>query len=238
MLIRCIDFETTGTPTETERHAVCEVGWCDVVGDEDDDDFPWTHGMPKAMLVQPNRPMPPEAAAVHGIEDKDLVGAPEITAGFLRLMEPKPALFCAFNADFEREFFTGGEVPWIDPYKVAVRVWPDATNHKQGTLRYMLGIHLDRAAAFPPHRAGPDAYVLAGILVHMLNEGLCDLATMQRWSKGPALLPRCPISDEHRGKLFSEVPSGFLKWVLDPNKNFGKDLKATAKYHLRQRGEL
>lgn len=237
MLIRCVDFETTGAPSETETHAVCEVGWCDVVGEEDDD-LPWGHGMPRAMLVDPGRSMPPEAAGVHGIVDDDLAGAPQIVNGFMELMKGPPAMFCAFNADFEQAFFKGGDVPWIDPYKVAVRLWPDAPNHKQGTLRYMLGVDLDRAAAFPPHRAGPDAYVLAGILTHILNEGLCDLQTMARWSKGPALLPKCPISDEHRGKPFNDVPSSFLKWLLDPNKNFSRDLKATAKYHLKLRGEI
>lgn len=237
MLIRCCDFETTGTPTETERHSVCEIGWVDVFGD---DDFPWGHGLPTAMLVQPNRPMPPEASAVHGIVDEDLVGAPEIATGFMKLMEPRPDFFCAFNAEFEQQFFAGADVPWLDPFKVAVRIWPDAPNHKQGTLRYMLGLDLDRAAAFPPHRAGPDAYVLAGLLCHILNEGLCDLDTMVRWSKGPALLPRCPIGESqgHRGKLFSEVPSDFLRWIITPGKNFGRDLLATVKYHLRQRGEL
>ncbi len=234
MLIRCIDFEATGVPAEESPQAVCEVGWCDLIsiGDE-----PWEFGPPISMLVNPNRRMPPEASAVHGIVDADLVGTPAITTGFLKMSQPRPDYWCAFNADFERQFFTGGETPWLDPYKAAVRIWPDAPNHQQGTLRFVLGLDLDRTLAFPPHRAGPDAYVLAGLLAHILNQGLCDIETMLRWTKGPALLPRCTVG-EHRGKLWSEVDSGFLKWMLSPGKNFDRNVKATVKHELKRRGEL
>lgn len=234
MLIRCIDFEATGVPSDEHPQSVCEVGWCDLRGSEE---FPWQHGKPVSILVQSNRPMPPEASAVHGIMDRDLVGAPPITTGFMKLMEGPPDYFAAFNADFERAFFSGGEVPWLDPYKAAVRLWPDAPNHQQGTLRYMLKLDLDRAAAFPSHRAGPDAYVLAGLLAHILNEDLIDIATMARWSNGPALLPRCTVG-EHRGKPWSEVDVGFLKWMLTPGKNFDRNVKATVKHELQRRGEI
>ena len=234
MLIRCIDFETTGVPTEEAPQAVCEVGWCDVV--RIDEDFPFSHGLPRAMLVNPGRPMPPEACGVHNITDADLIGAPPITSGFMQLTAGEPDFYCAFNADFEQAFFGGHGAPWLDPYKAAVRLWPDAPNHQQCTLRYMLKLEVDRAAAAPPHRAGPDAYVLAALLAHILNEDLVDIATLVRWSKGPALLPKCTVG-EHRGKPWSEVPASFLEWILRPDKNFDRNVKATVKHELRVRSE-
>lgn len=233
MLIRCIDFETTGTPSETERHAVCETGWCDLRWD---DDLGWWFGKPFAMLSDPGRPMPPEASAVHGIIDADLVGAPPTTSVFMALGTPRPDYFCAFNAEFEQAFFGGGDVPWLDPFKAAVRLFPDAPNHKQGTLRYLLDLPVERDLAFPPHRAGPDAYVLAALLAHLLNAGLIDIDTLHRWSKGPALLPKCTVG-EHRGKPWSEVDAGFLNWMLSPGKNFDRNVKATVKWELKRRQE-
>lgn len=80
MLIRVTDFETTGVPPDA---AVCEAGWSDVCGD----DFGWTVGNPFSMLVDPGRPMPPEARAVHHLSDEDCVGAPQATTAFMKLMD-------------------------------------------------------------------------------------------------------------------------------------------------------
>ncbi len=233
MLIRCIDFEATGVPSDTERQALCEVGWCDLWGTAE---FGWEHGLPTAVLTDPGRPMPPEAAAVHGIVDGDLVGAFQATRVFMEMNRTPPDYWCAYNADFEQNFFTGGEVPWLDPFKAVVRLFPDAPNHQQGTMRYLLGLDLDRDAAFPPHRAGPDAYVLAALLAQLLNDELIDVEKLARWTKGPALLPRCTVG-EHRGKPWSEVDIGFLNWMLSPGKNFDRNVKATVKHELKRRSD-
>ena len=79
MLIRAIDFECTGIPSEEDPHAICEVGYTDVVDGAVAD-------LTFAMLVNPNRRMPVEAQAVHHISDDDLAGAPPITDGLQRLM--------------------------------------------------------------------------------------------------------------------------------------------------------
>ncbi|WP_080654916.1 3'-5' exonuclease [Bradyrhizobium japonicum] len=73
MLIRVLDFETTGMPPDA---AVCEVGWCDLRT------YAGTTaceiGKPVGMLVDPNRAMPPEARAIHHISDADVFGAPPL----------------------------------------------------------------------------------------------------------------------------------------------------------------
>ena len=40
--------------------------------------------------------------------------------------------------------------------------------HSNQVLRYWLGLRLDADLAMPPHRAGPDAYVTAHLLLRMM----------------------------------------------------------------------
>ncbi len=230
MLMRCFDLETTGVPTEDDRHAVCEIGYTDVIDGE-------IQSETIALLVEPNRPMPAEAQAVHHIGDDDLFGAPPITTGFMMLMDGPPDCFVAHFADFEKEFFKGGEVPWIDTYKVALRLWPDAPGHSLQVLRYHLGLDLDFDRAFPPHRAGPDSYACAGLMKHILDDGRADFARMVSWSKGRALLPKITFGNMFKGKSWDAADDGYLHWILDKS-DLSLDIKANAKLHLKQRGKL
>src|SRR5271154_6281160 len=121
--VKVIDFESTGLPPDA---AVCEIGWCDVL--VDDDGYIEDIGLPHRMLVNPGRKMPIEAMAIHHILDSDLVGAPPIADGFAHLMFGAD-IFCAHNAAFERAFFAGGNIPWICTYKCGLRAWPEAPIH-------------------------------------------------------------------------------------------------------------
>ncbi|MCF1502159.1 DNA polymerase III subunit epsilon [Afifella sp. H1R] len=232
-LFRVVDFETTGTPTDEERHAICEIGWCDVlpVGDT-----AWrVVAPPAAMLVNPHRPISIEALAVHHITDAQCAAAPDVTDGFRHLMDgmdDRTTVFVAHNADFEREFFGGGDVPWICTYKSALRVWPDAPSHSNQVLRYHHDLKLDAELALPPHRAGPDAYVTAWLLKALLEAG-ADPEEMIRWSRGPALLPKVTFG-KHKGAKWQDVPTDYLRWLADKS-DMSRDVKANARHHLKQR---
>ena len=239
MLVRIVDFESTGIPTEEDRHAVCEVGWADLwIGA---DGAPLTISEAGSRLCNPGRPMPVEALAVHHISDAMIaVGGeagtkaepPELA--FRRLMEDRPAIFAAHAADFEREFFGGGGARWICTYKAALRVWPDAPGHSNQLLRYWLGLDLDARWAMPPHRAGPDAFVTASILIELLKAGT-SIDDMVRWSSGPALLPRINFG-KHKGAKWEDVPSDYLRWIVSKS-DLDRDTVANAKHHLKLRGD-
>ena len=92
---------------------------------------------------------------------------------------------------------------------------------------------MSRDHAAGAHRAGPDAYVTAHLLLEMLDH--VPFETLIEWSSVPALLIRCHIGKE-RGKLWSDVDSGFLRWLLD--KDFDDDVKFTARHHLEQRAKV
>lgn len=148
MRIRVIDFETTGMPPDA---AVCEVGWSDVFAEASRVAI----GEPSSMLVNPRRPMAIEARAVHHISDDDVKNAPPVTTGFRCLTDGYPSAFAAHNAAFEREFFGGGETPWICTFKCARRAWPDFPSYNNQFLRYALDLPVEFSLAMPPPSRRP-----------------------------------------------------------------------------------
>lgn len=226
MLVRAIDFECTGIPSDEDPHAICEIGFTEIIdGVVSDQTF--------AMLVQPGRPMPVESQAVHHISDADLVGARPITDGLQILMSGPPDFFAAHNAEYEQAFFQGGEVPWIDTYKVALRLWPEAPSHSQQVLRYYLDLACNRERAAPAHRAGPDSYVCAMIMQRILQDGRVTLEQMVKWSKGPPLLHRVTFG-KHKGSLWQDLPTDYLRWILDKS-DMDAGVKANARHRLKLR---
>jgi exodeoxyribonuclease X len=228
MIIRCIDFETTGIPTEEDKHAIVEIGWCDLDVDGTTDrthigGFDWA-------LCDPGRPIPPEAMAVHHITDEMVKGA---TGGVHLLGEP--AYFAAHRADYERSFFET-TIPFICTYKVALRVWPDLPAHGLQFLRYALALPVEGELPMP-HRAGPDAYLCALLLEKIIDTAnTVTLEDMVRWSSGPALLPRVNFG-KHKGAKWEDVPIDYLEWVANKS-DLDRDVKANARHHLKARAAV
>lgn len=242
--IRVIDFETTGipgdgndTPEKGGPHQIVEIGWCDVV---DGDDWAEIRPAPNSIECNPGRPIPPEASAVHHftIEELDTGVFPD--AGLRELEDSTAAagigILAAHNSRFDRQFWDGGERPWIDTYRCALRVWPHAPRHGNQVLRYWLKLdeqggvaEFDPDCAVPSHRAGPDAYVTAHILAQMLAD--FEVEQLVEWSSVPALLPRCNFG-KHRGSPWSEVPKDYLRWILDKSGMDDEDVLHTARHYL------
>lgn len=238
MFIRVIDLETTGF--EPPEHAVCEIGWCDVVGviaNPATGLTYWRVAGGDGCLVNPGRPIPPETSAIHHITDEDVSGALPwdiAAASVLRPARGTPVAFAAHSAKMERQWCTDeltGGVPWICTYKAALRLWRDAPAHSNQALRYWRRpAGLDRAAASLSHRAFPDAYVTAFHLRDLLD--LAPLEDLIRWTNEPALQVRCHIG-KWRGHLWSEVDFGFLEWIAA--RDFDEDVLFTVNHEMEQR---
>lgn len=226
-IIRVIDFETTGTdPAEGAK--VCEVGTCDVHLEQRQVEMPqsWLCGVDQ---------MPPEVRAVHHISLAECATwAPFDTAVMFDRSNSADAV-AAHNAEFETKFFVS-PVPVICTYKAALRVWPEAPSHSNGALRYWLEdagkIKPHHELTQPAHRAGPDAYVTAHILMALFDAGATG-RDMIGWTKEPRLLPTCPIG-KFRGQPWSEVEAGFLGWMLR-QPTMEADLKWNAKREIARR---
>lgn len=235
--VRVVDLETTSTEPNA---GVVEVGWCDVhVSEIAPGRWTAVADQPRSMLVNPNLPIKPEAQAVHHISERDIAGAPPVTTAFMKLTAGDPLAFAAHNAKFEREFFAGGTTPWVCTYKAALRVYPDAPDHKNQTLRYWLKMDDNFRFFFsgfarPSHRAGPDAYVTAHLLAVMLNDAGADLREMIRWTKKPGLLPGVINFGKHKGTPWSELPKDYLEWMIGAP-DMDDDRKFTAKHYLENR---
>lgn len=222
--IRVIDFETTGTEPPAE---VCEVGTCDL-------------DLGKSMVHSPRswlcgvKSMPPEVRAVHHISLAECQNEQPFEAGDM-FRDTDIKAIAAHNAEFETKFFDS-PLPVICTYKAALRVWPDAPSHSNGALRYWLEdqgkIAPDHALTQPAHRAGPDAYVTAHILLALFNAGATG-KDMVAWTKEPRLLPRCPLG-KFRGQPWSEVEAGFLGWMLR-QPTMEEDLKWNAQREIARR---
>lgn len=236
---RVIDCETTGIPTETEKHALVELGWTDVILPEAD-----AGGLavpivlePHAHLVNPGRDIPAEASAVHGIRNSDVAGAPTPDKIMPLAMVPRPDYFVAHHKEFDQTFFGGGDVPWICSHKVALRVWNDAPIHSAHGLRHWLNIDddglFDRDLGQPYHRGGPDSYTGAWVFAREL--AATTIENMVRWSSGPALLITCYMK-MHKGERWVDVaradPS-YLTWIVDKSDITDRDIRATARYYLK-----
>ena len=225
-IVRIIDFETTGTEPPAE---VCEVGYSDL------DTETRAIAEPVSWLCGVKE-MPPEVRAVHHISLADCAGQPAFDE--FRLYDG-PAVIAAHNADFERKFIRC-TLPMICTYKAALRVWPEAPAHNNGTLRYWLedqGLIKPRHdLTQPAHRAGPDAYTTAHILAALLNAGATG-KEMVAWTLEPRLLPTCPLG-KFRGKPWPEVEAGFLGWMLR-QEGMEDDLKWNARREIarREQGE-
>lgn len=133
-------------------------------------------------FLNPGRPIPQEATAIHQITDAMLAGAPTLAdcAGDI-LAVCRDAIPCAYSAPFDRAFLhhsiTGKDCPafdpefpgWLDPL-VYVR---DRDKHVSGSGKNKLtaacqrwGVEMEHA-----HRAMCDASATAALLFAMMAKG-------------------------------------------------------------------
>ena len=217
--VRVVDLETTGS--SPPAHAVCEIGWQDVVLQ---DDGCWSLAADRgAGFVNPGRSIPPVTMAVHHIMDADVAGAPlwqDIAPSILQ-PEGRVVALAAHRAAFEQRFCTprlSGGAQWICTWKCALRLWPDSPSFSNQVLRYWrMPVGLDQATGLPVHRAFPDAYVTAHHLRDQLNEA--GLEQLLAWSAEPGLLPRVPAGAD-RGRYWRELDDEVLqRYTLDRNED-------------------
>jgi exodeoxyribonuclease X len=234
-IIRCIDVETT-SGKEPPDAAICEIGWHDVVMTEAGEGT-WAPslraGSGVARLVSGDMEIEPDARAVHHISNADLAGAATLDQLLPELLQGADFL-AAHSSAYEKKFLghlTGAKV-WLCTLKAARRVWPDAPSHSLQVLRYWRGLAEGDAGTWPPHRAGPDSYVGALLLVDLINSG-ATVRDMVAWERQPSLLPGPIRFGKHRGTPWRDLPSDYLDWIVNKS-DMDDDAKFTASHWLKE----
>lgn len=230
---RVIDYETTGTQDDPDPEVI-ELGRIDVWLDDRrvDLDSAWR------SFASPRGSIPPQTKAVHHITEADVRGAPQARELWDTFFDGcgDDDILVAHVAKFEKHFHEGDGRPWIDTYKVARIVWPDAPGHSNQCLRYWLNLDLDPYRASPPHRALPDAYVTAHLFVRLLDHK--TPAEMIEISKWPALLKTMNFGKYYGQEMTFEkcaqVDLGYLEWIRDKS-DMDEDRKFSAHYWIRKR---
>lgn len=226
-LVRVVDVETTGLEDPAE---MVEVGWTDVRH------FPtgWAiESGPHSVLVNPGMKISFGAMAIHHITEEMAVAGIQPDAAKSSVLAGADIL-CAHGAEFDSRFIGGRTIPWICTLKGSHAAWPDMESHSNGAIRYARELCLYDAAAYPPHRAGPDTWITAHILLDLLAE--IDLEKLLELSVKPIRLLKMPFG-EHFGKRWSEVPDSYLDWIIrkladDPKK---ADAVHTARIEIARR---
>lgn len=163
-----VDVETTGTSVESDEIVSLAVVRLDAEGVELDR---------FASLVRPAGPIPPEATAVHEIDDASVASAPHFAdlAGQLRALLDG-AVFVAHNADFDLplvvhafaragiRYRPAGVACTLDAFRL---LEPAETSHRLEPLCARHGVPLDDA-----HDARGDVLATVALLRILLARGI------------------------------------------------------------------
>jgi exodeoxyribonuclease X len=230
-----LDTETTGV--DPTKDAVCEIAY-EVTTIE-------KTIASGSSLVNPGRPIPPEASAIHHLVDKDVISAPTIqkvleswTMGLLR-HGPFTA-YVAHNAPFDAGFLPMlSRAPWLDTLRLAKRLRPTYQFHGNEYLRYKEGLTGPGIDDSIPHRAAHDVAVTAALLRKLLGEINGSTLWPQtvdgiiRDLAAPMILYKAEFG-KHKDTLWSEVPKDYLSWIVK-QAEMDPDVRFTAQHYLRTR---
>ncbi len=158
------DVETTGLHP-LEGDAVCEIGAVKIKGTAQISEF--------SELINPKRPIPPEASAVHHIYDSDVSGKPYfegIVDRFLYFIGS--GILCGYNVGFDLGFINAEltrikyppiDVPSIDVLTMARRMVHAARHNLKSVAEYL------NISAKNFHRALDDAVVTKDVFLSLRN---------------------------------------------------------------------
>lgn len=228
-MIRIFDIETTGIDPKEDR--IVEIAAYDL------DPTDGTIKGFRERLCNPGRDIPPVASAVHHLISSDVADAPLFGQVWPEFCQPEITVYAAHNSEFESAFLPKPEgVEWICTYKAALHAWPDAPSHGNQALRYWRGLdtslNFDRGLANLAHRAAPDAYVTAHLLLDLLQ--IASVEQLITCTKQPKRYPVLTFG-KHRGMKWADVPGDYLAWLRDGKHEMDADWRHCAKRELLRR---
>lgn len=190
-----------------------------------------------STLVKTDKPIELEARAAHHISDEMLKNAPSLEDAINGSFIKNADFIAAHNAAFDMSFLKIDK-PVICTWRCARHLFPDAPRHTNQVLRYYLELDDDINKGYgrnimmlPPHRALPDAWVTAHILMKMMARGKGrSPEDMVKLTNTPILI-KTMMFGMHRGKPTTDIPRDYWKWVIR-QKDMDSDVVFTAKTML------
>lgn len=193
----CLDTETTGLRAGVDR--ICSLG---AVWFQNGQVLKESHA-----LVDPQRPIPPEATRIHGITDAMVRGSPTIAqvadAFFAELAHAE--IVVGYNIPFDDEFLYEAFGPrwgqatsnmlFIDVLTIARSALPQLNSHKLSTVAESLVL-----PATANHTAIGDALATCRVLHALLHACPDDHEEVGEWGSdlNPLRVARRAISEEKR----------------------------------------
>lgn len=200
------DTETTGVGA-TDK--VCELAYHEI-----DENFQTI--FTGYSLINPGIPIAPGASAVNGITNAMVADAPTIEQYMAEHEFPligEDVVLVAHNAPFDFRYLAPHMSPdaqTICTLRCARLLYPDADNHKQGTLAYTLGLEISHERA---HSADGDLDVLLQLLKRICADLGCGIGDLLEYQKRPRPISKISFG-KHKNTLLKDLDSGYVKWLL------------------------
>nr|WP_024968306.1 exodeoxyribonuclease X [Pantoea sp. IMH] len=211
-MLRVIDTETCGL-----QGGIVEVASVDVVDGQIVN--------PMSDLVCPDRPISPQAMAIHRITEAMVAGKPPIEQIVSRYHGSD--YYVAHNASFDRRMLPEMPGEWICTMKLARGLWPGLKYSNQA-LRDALQLDVTPPADLHAHRALYDCYVTASLLIRIMSFSGWDAAEMVRRMQVSGSSTTFPFG-KYRGSKIDDVAKrdpSYLKWMLKNIRDLKPDLRS------------
>jgi len=209
MSLRIIYYDTETTGISADKDNIIEIAAYDL---DNDTSF--------VELVNPERPIPPGATAIHHITDEMVSSAPtfaDIGKRFIEFCHGEVVLIAHNNDNFDIHFLRNEferhdmKMPeswkFIDSLKWARRYRPDLPKHTLQYLREIYGIQINNA-----HRAMDDVIILHKVFSAMIKD--LPIETVYNLISQKRKITSMPFG-KHKGKPLDKVPKDYIEWLTD-----------------------
>jgi exodeoxyribonuclease X len=178
-------------------------------------------GMTCSTLVNPGRPIPVVASAVHHLTDIDVMDKLPLEAAyrFIDAWVPSDAVVVAHNAQFDRSFLPSlADRRWLCSKRLAQHLISDAPAYSNQVLRYHLGGGKLDLRGQAPHRALADVIVTSFVLDRLINRYLTagypdDIDCLVAFAASPITYTHMPFG-KYRNDPIANMPLSYIEWAL------------------------
>ena len=186
---------------------------------------------PMSHLVRPDRPISPQAMAIHRITEAMVADKPWMEDVIPHYYGSE--WYVAHNASFDRRVLPEMPGEWICTMKLARRLWP-GIKYSNMALYKTRKLNVQTPPGLHHHRALYDCYITAALLIDIMNTSGWTAEQMADITGRPSLMTTFTFG-KYRGKAVSDVAErdpGYLRWLFNNLDSMSPELRLTLKHYL------